>query len=598
MSGKNSVIHQLSEHVINKIAAGEVIERPASVVKELVENALDAGATRIKIEVEDGGKKRIQVTDNGRGIRFPDLTLAFKGHATSKLSNVEDLNFITSLGFRGEALASIGAVSMATIRSRQKGVNEGGIIECMGGDLQEPKVAGCPEGTSIEVQNLFFNTPARRKFLKASSTEMTHMTETVARLALAHRETGFELRHGKRLTLSIDPAADGAQRIGAIAGREIHESLIPLRESPDASIGISGFLLPPEKARGRSSGQYCFLNSRYIRDRSILHAVSSAFGEYLIPGRYPVFYLYLSMDPASYDINVHPTKVEVRFASPRLVYDVVNRTVRETLEGVDLVRRMPLVREAPPEVPFTQERFSNDQGVGTGNVSLPPHDSTSSSRELTDEERNSVPDWKSLEKTLVEEDTQPPPRFLQLKNAFIVEETDEGMVVHDQHALHERILHNEILTRMDDGPLDSQSLLVPELIDLGIAECELLVTHQESLTRLGLQIEEFGGPTLAVHAVPALSSRLRLEPFLRDLAGTISEHEGRTPTKEEVLSRAIDTAACKAAVKSGDALAPEEISHLLLLARRVPRETQTCVHGRPTRIHVGWKELERWFERR
>ena len=580
------MIRELPEHVVNKIAAGEVVERPASVVKELVENSLDAGATRVRIELLEGGKKLIRVIDDGRGIPPVELPLAFKGHATSKLSTVEELEHITTLGFRGEALASIAAVSMARITSRIAESEQGASLTCVGGRLGEVTVAGCPPGTRIEVERLFFNTPARLKFLKASSTEISHVTEAVARLALGQVSAGIELRHGDRLTLSIAGSSGLSERIGAIAGREVREKLVPIPPGRRGEVGIEGFVLPPEMARSRASSQYLFLNGRFIRDRSVLHAVAQAYREVLIPGRYPVFFLFLSLDPSRFDVNVHPTKIEVRFANPREIHDSVYRAVRETLEGAQLLRRVskdptPFPHPAPGQSWSGGASFREGPRAPVLPSPVPP-----TKREPQE----------SLGLVVGELAT---PRYLQVFDSFIVEEGETFLVLHDQHALHERILHEEILARMEDGRLPSQRLLVPELHDIGAAEVELLVAHREALETLGLEIEAFGGPTLAVHAVPALSSHLRMEPFLADLVSRFRETDGsRAPTRDEVLARAIDTAACRSAVKSGDRLSGAEIAHLLTVVRKIPLETRTCVHGRPTRVLVDRREIERWFERR
>jgi DNA mismatch repair protein MutL len=509
-------IHQLPTAVITKIAAGEVIERPASVVKELLENSLDAGSTRIDIDVEEGGAELIRIVDNGCGIHPDDLPLAFSNHATSKLASADDLFCVRTMGFRGEALASVGGVAQVTLQSRAAGEPIGAELSCRGGDLSGPRPWNGAPGTRIEVRHLFFNTPVRRKFLRAPATEIGHVCETFTRVALARPGLHLTLRHNGKLVYEVPGAAGLLDRIGLFFGKEVRDRLYAL----DASQGTThlyGFVADPACDRGNPKLQYLFLNGRWIRDRSLLHALQEGYRGLLMTGRYAVALLFLDLPPDQVDVNVHPTKAEVRFRDANALYRFVLATIRNRLAQENLVARLqapvsgpvfafapdtnggalhePRALEHTPSL-FSQPGFPAYSKHPTATAALPVDGGPLAPRE----EANPL--------TERGDHHQPPPlpaatddvRALQLHNAYLVLETPEGMLVIDQHALHERVLFEQIKQRVATGSLEAQQLLIPEPVELPAEQAALLLEHREALGKLGIGIDDFGGSTVLSRA--------------------------------------------------------------------------------------------------
>ena len=592
-------IRRLSRDLINKIAAGEVVERPASVVKELVENAVDAESSRIEITLDEGGKKLIRVADDGVGMTPADLELAFESHATSKIENVEDLFQIHTLGFRGEALASIASVSRCRIVSRARGAGEGAAVEAVAGEVGRIRACGAPEGTLIEVRDLFFSTPARLKFLRSTATELRHATEAVTRLALPHHAVDFSLLHGKRSVLTLPSCDSPRERAAAVFGERFCERLLSVH-SESAVMTVSGFVSPPGEGLS-SQRQYVFLNGRFIRDRAVSRAIAEAYRSRLMRGRYPGVVLNLQMDPSRADVNVHPTKVEVRFRDSGAVFAQILASVEKALQssGPTPVAGPP---QPPPETgPDRRENVRQAMADfferSVGKPAEPPRHPPARPREGAQE---TVPG------PATQEPPSPPPAgdvrhaaprvFCQVHDSYIIEEVGGGFNVIDQHALHERILYDELRHRVSAATAPRQRLLVPEIVDLAADDYLRVTEMQDALRRLGLEVEPFGEKTVAVHAVPHLANAtMNPRDLLLELVKETGEAiAGRPADREELLMRVI---ACKAAVKAGDRLSHSRIEALLEQRSRIGPEP-TCPHGRPTTLYFSADELERQFHRK
>ncbi len=596
------VIRVLPPEVINQIAAGEVVERPFSVLKELLENAIDAGATQITVDLEEGGKDLLRVQDDGRGMGASDLELAFVSHATSKLASVEDLDAIVSMGFRGEALASIGSVARVRILSRLRDEEAGHEVRAEGGRIAPVQPAAAPPGTLVEVRDLFYNVPARRRFLKRAAAERVRCLEVFTRLALAHPECGFALRGKRELRL---PGGEGlARRLGRLYGKEVESQLLPVEHERDGH-RLTGFVVDPDGARRDRSQQLLFLNGRPIQDRSLSHALDQGFREYLMHGRHPVGFLFLSMDPAEVDVNVHPQKSEVRFHQSRLIYSLILRGVQQALSGRKSRLEQPgrsLQAGASPMAPATgfpelpKEMFGRSEpGIPTGF-----RGGQSRSAERVFEQRSEPaplfepPDAPAESPTNLVSPFQGVRRFLVIRDLYILFETDEGLAIVDQHALHERVIYERLLREWHTGSVPIQGLLVPALIDLPPADKELLLDRAEDLERCGLKIADFGGNTIKLEGYPAalrhVDPKGLLEGFLVDL------REGQVPTEPEDLRERFHSAACRSAIMSGDRLDEAEIAALLEQAAQLD-QPDNCPHGRPTVLNFSESQLEHWFRR-
>ena len=595
------VINVLPQLVVNKIAAGEVIERPASVVKELVENSLDAQATSVTVEIEDGGKKLIRIIDDGFGMAPDDVALAFGSHATSKLKTGDDLFFIGTLGFRGEALSSIGAIAHARIISRLRGAVEGAEIEVNGGAAEPARVKGAPEGTTVEVADLFFNVPARRKFLKSASTEFAHILDFVSRVALANPQTAFRLIHNGRETLNVHASDDRRRRLGDLYGKELADALLEI-DSGEGPIHITGFGAPPAHCRGNKKMQLTFVNGRYVRDRSISHAISSAYEGVLVRGRYPVVFLFVQIDPREIDVNVHPTKIEVRFHQGQIVYKTVFNAVKEALSTANL---MPVfdsgTTAAGVSSAWGERRSRSDLPLSSGGGALPD----GPRRDATPFERG-APRPSSVASEFAKSDgggaeaaaghDQSGRKFFQVANTYICEECADGLAIVDQHALHERIIFNEIRDRLGKAPLESQRLLIPAVVNLSKAEAALILSEKDALAELGVEVSEFGKDAVAINALPAVLGQCGPESVLHDFLAEFSGDKKDTPVAERRLAAA-KMIACKAAVKAGDRLTESEMRSLLDKGKGIA-EADTCPHGRPACIFFPFSDLERQFQRR
>ncbi len=608
-------IHQLPPSVITKIAAGEVIERPASVVKELLENSVDAGATRIEVDVEQGGVEQIRVVDDGCGIDAADLPLAFASHATSKLQSADDLFRIGSLGFRGEALASIGGVAQVTLQSRPFDQPTGAEIFCNGGELSDVRPWNGAPGTRIEVRHLFYNTPVRRKFLRTTATELSHVSEQVTRIALAQSKLHLALRHNGRSVFEVPATASLFDRIVLFFGKGLREQLYEI--AVDAGpLRLTGYIADPACERGNAKMQYLFLNGRSIRDPSMFHAIREGYRGLLMVGRYAVAFLFLQMPPDLVDVNVHPTKSEVRFRDSSAVYHLILTAIRDRLRRQNLVPELRVTgatvasedrsQEAAPTSDAPWTLHSPAAGAGPGLPFSSPVPSSSSpipdvprSEGLPAQDTTTAPpviDTPAVASPLTT-DHWPltPPKVMQLHDAYLVLETPEGMLVIDQHALHERILFEQLKRRLQTGPLEKQRLLIPEPIDLPAEQSALALEHQDALAQLGLEITDFGGGTILLQSYPALLGRKSPGEIFQSAMEYLLSKD-RPPSREVLLNDMLAMMACKAAVKAGDHLSPEEITSLIA-QRDLVNDTHHCPHGRPTTLLFSRQELDRQFGR-
>ncbi len=610
-------IQQLPISLVNRIAAGEVIERPASVVKELIENAIDAGARNIQVEIEDGGRAAMRVIDDGCGIPAHELPLAFAEHSTSKLTCDEDLFRIQTMGFRGEALASIGAVSHARIVSRTADSEAAWEILDRGGSIGDPQATAGNVGTTVEVRNLFFNTPARRKFLKGAATESGHISEMVLRLSLPHPAIGFKLLSSGRKVLDL-PATTPDERLLCAWPDHFREQRLPLH-SRDAEIRVSGVVGLPELASPTAKHQFFFLNGRHIRDRFIQHALREAYRGLTEPGRQPAAILLIEMPPEEVDVNVHPTKAEVRFRDSGRIHGLLLASIRERLLGSDLTPKAVPNQTGPGDDQRQDMRarlaeFFKRAYAGPADTpdSVPPTSATppptavlpgllDSRRPMPSAQDMPIPGMARPQPVAETPSPLPPgpigarPVAMQLHNSYLVTESNDGMVIIDQHALHERIMYEELLSRLSRGPLESQRLLIPETVGVSPAQLALLDQLQPLLGRLGIELTRFGPNTLAIQAFPTFLEKLQPSVFVRELLER-GEQELLDLHTEELLHGILDMMACKAAVKAGDPLTQQEIESLLARAELIDRSSN-CPHGRPTTLRLSLRDLEKQFKR-
>ncbi len=591
-------IQQLPPSVVTKIAAGEVIERPASVAKELLENAVDAGANRIEVEVEAGGVECVRVVDNGCGIPAEELPLAFASHATSKLQSADDLFRIATLGFRGEALASVGGVAQVTLQSRVPGTPHGSEITCHGGDLSPARAWNGAAGTRVEVRHLFYNTPVRRKFLRTTGTEMGHVCETFTRLALSHPTVHWVLRHNGKLVYEVPAAAGLAERIGLFFGADLRDQLYDI-EARHGSARLRGFIADPACERGNARMQYLFVNGRWVRDRSLGHALQEGYRGLLMTGRYAVAFLFLDLPPDQVDVNVHPTKAEVRFRDSNGLHQMVLGAVRERLRAENLTPRLqvmpslaappapaaPTIWAAPPEAGATAP-LPEPPAIGPRPpvTSGGPQPGANAPRDVPPIEAAAEAERR------VGRSSQ---KAIQLYDCYLVLETPEGMLVIDQHALHERILFEQLKRRLKSGPLETQRLLIPEPVELTAEQAARALEHREALAELGLGIEDFGGGTVLLTSYPAILNRRPPREVLKAVVDHLTAKD-RPPTREVLLNDLLSLMACHSAVRAGDRLEPEEIA-ALLEQRQLADDTHHCPHGRPTALLFSRHDLERQF---
>ncbi len=697
------VIRQLPPSLVNKIAAGEVIERPASVVKELLENSVDAGATSIELAIDGGGIERIRISDNGCGIAPDQIALAIASHATSKLETADDLFDVHTLGFRGEALASIAEISHLTLRTRTTESDSGAELTVNGGDASPLQPVGCPVGTTLEVRNLFFNTPVRRKFMRTPQTEAGHITEAFTRIALAFPQVKMTMTSGNRTVFELPSTESWSERIRAFFGEEVADALIPV-QSEQETASLAGFVADPSVSRSNNRMQYLFLNGRHIRDRSLQHALSEAYRGLLMVGRFPVCFLRLKLPPNQVDVNVHPTKMEVRFQEGGKIYSQLLQTLRHQFLTSDLTARArhvpgpvphglqapgestqsaasgfatPVSREEarwdahaerlaqvaprlnlteniPPFRPFNERGFSvgppvgdrvvdqtgDSGGASGGDITGSRFGESCDDRERSDRTGSAQPE--SAHKTTASPSEEslngnalPPgaetwdpitaggqsrefvdlpaaplsdrrdaahsaPQGVshlgfQVHNRYLITQDEGGMVVVDQHALHERILYEQLRQKVESQTLESQKLLVPEPLDLTAAEAAAALEARELLSKIGIEVEPFGGDTVLMTSYPAMLANMRPAEVLRQVLEPLMAG-GKEPSARDCLDELLNMLACKAAIKAGDKLSSEEVT-ALLEQRYHYQDTHHCPHGRPTALFFSREQLDKMFKR-
>ena len=597
-----SRIRKLPAKLANQIAAGEVVERPASVIKELLENSLDAGARRIDIEVERGGVRLMRVRDDGRGIHREDLALALTRHATSKIHRLEDLERVASLGFRGEALPSISSVSRLCLQSRHRDSDSGWQVQGDGGELiSEPEPVAHPVGTTVEVRDLFFNTPARRKFLRTEKTEFGHLEEVVKRIALSHFEVAFSLRHNQKTVLQLPPAdtlAQQEQRVMRVCGRAFMENALHVSMQA-AGLSLWGWVALPGFSRSQADLQYFFVNQRMVRDKLVSHAVRQAYQDVLYHGRHPAYVLYLSLDPALVDVNAHPAKHEVRFREARLVHDFLFRSLHDALAQVrpgasdtgGLPQTSPEAA-APAASSGAAPAVFQQQSMG-----LPVAEQMAFYRPQAAAAPAPPPLAQGgMEAAAVTEEI-PPLGFAlaQLHGIYILAENRHGLVLVDMHAAHERITYERLKSAYEREGVKAQPLLVPVSIALSEREARLVDEHPEVFREFGFVVERMGPESVVVRQVPALLREADSEALVRDvLADLLSYGDSRRirEHRDELLA----TLACHGSVRANRRLSLAEMNALLRDMEATERSGQ-CNHGRPTWVQLGLDQLDKLFLR-
>jgi len=613
-----SRIHRLSPRLANQIAAGEVIERPASVVKEVLENSVDAGATRIEVDVEAGGTKLIRIRDNGDGMEPDDLPLALARHATSKITSLEDLECVGSLGFRGEALASIGSVSRLTLTSNHHAhSSEGSSALCEGRDMDvQVKPAPHPQGTTVEVRDLFFNTPARRKFLRTEKTEFNHLEEVVKRLALSRFDVGFSLRHNGRTIHSLQPAVTQAEcqrRVASVCGPAFMEQTIYI-EHERAPLRLWGWVGLPTFSRSQADLQYFFVNGRVIRDKLVAHAVKQAYRDVLYHGRHPAFVLYLELDPGQVDVNVHPTKHEVRFRDGRSVHNFIfsslHRALADVRPGQDAAAPTAMTADGQAVDTLTGEiRSQGGLAWGAPTLGAEPGSAAGATPYLVSSPSPSpartmeqVRGYGALhgKKPVLPETAaeEVPPlgyALAQLKGIYILAENASGLVLVDMHAAHERITYERLKQSRGNEGIQSQPLLVPQAVAVSQREVDLAVEYGELFEKLGMAVDVGGEESLLIRQIPVALRDSNVEQLLRDVLSDLIEY-GSTDRIEAHQDEILSTMACHGSVRANRRLTIPEMNALLRDMEATERAGQ-CNHGRPTWTQMGLDELDKLFLR-
>ena len=589
----SSSIHVLSPRLSNQIAAGEVVERPASIVKELVENALDAGSTQIDIDCEAGGIGRIRIRDNGAGIRSNELPLALSRHATSKISALDDLEAVSTLGFRGEALASIASVTRLDLISAVEG-EAGSMVSVEGRDMSPSIEAfGHPRGTTVDVRDLFFNTPARRKFLKTEKTEFGHIDAVVSRQALGRFDVGFRLTHQGRVTRHLPPALSGSvqsERIANLLGRGFMDAALVV-DSSATGLSLKGWACRATFNRAQADCQNVFVNGRVVRDKLVSHALRQAYRDVLFHGRHPCYLLYLELDPAQVDVNVHPTKHEVRFRDSRLIYDFLLRSISRVL--ADDRPEQVLGQESSFHAISADQQIETAQhqpGIRFGDSVRPSAGFDALSRLVK---------TTGLSESGKDFDQQdiPPMGYAvaQLHGVYIIAQTQDGMIIVDMHAAHERITYEALKHALDESGLVSQPLLIPVTVHVSPREAELVQEAQGLFQQFGLGVQCVGPETIRIEQVPAILRRASHEDLVRDVLSDLAEF-GTSGRIVEARDNLLGTMACHGSVRANRQLTISEMNALLRDIEQTERSGQ-CNHGRPTWTALSLNDLDRLFLR-
>jgi DNA mismatch repair protein MutL len=587
-------IHRLAPELANQIAAGEVVERPASVVKELVENAIDAGARRIAIAVEMGGKRLIRVEDDGEGMDADDARLAIERHATSKIRRADDLGAIRTLGFRGEALPSIASVSHFTLRTRARGAQAGTEIKVDAGVIVSTREVGAPEGTCIEVADLFFNLPARRKFLKSDVAETTQISRLATQMALGYPEVGFTLTSSGRALLQCPPAASLRDRFFQLFGDRA--DLVEVRKTV-GGLSLEGFVAALGDQGPTRGAQNVFVNRRIVKDRTIAHAIIEAYSVATIKERSPEVHLFLTIAPDRVDVNVHPTKAEVRFLEQSFVHEVLRRALGDALgQGRAPEIQFQLEGGVPqPGLPSDQAIPGIMAGAVVGNRWSSDPGTPVASPESLSRDAQAVVSAPPAIGDPGAVTIRPMIPLGQFRDTFIIAVDDEGVAIIDQHVAHERVLFEQITERLTSGRLESQRLLTPLLLDLSPAQREALRLHAATIEKFGMEVEAFGGDSVRLSAVPAVLDAAECEATIRALADDLEGLASGTRA-DEALRRIAATMACHAAVKANYPLTLEKMRYILEELRRTAYSS-VCPHGRPVVLRLTRREIEKNFQR-
>jgi len=581
-------IRQLPGHLVNQIAAGEVVERPASVVKELVENSLDSGARAISIDIIAGGQKLIRVRDDGAGIPKDEIPLALSRHATSKIGSLEDLESVVSLGFRGEALPSIASVARMTLVSRHG--DSAWQVEADNGALSEPAPAAHPPGTTVEVHDLFYNTPARKKFMRTEKTESSHIDKWIRRLALARPDVAITVTNNRRTTLSLKAAMDNdarLQRIGRICGDALASQAIYINRESE-SLTLSGWVGLPTYNRSQADMQYWFVNGRSITDKTLAHAARHAYRDVLFHGRFPAYVLYLSMNPASVDANAHPAKLEVRFRDGRMVHGFVSQAIEQALRDT---------RPGGHDVSPVPAAMLSGRFLQQSTMSLPSGGGASSAVAESMSAYQLLTTDPESERSLPESTTVPPLGFAiaQLSGVYILAENADGLVVVDMHAAHERIVYEKLKTSFDDKEIIRQPLLVPTTVSVSEAEATLAEDSADLFRQLGLCVDRSGPTSLLIREVPAMLKQGDAEALVRDVISDLQE-SGSSNRVEDTCHDILATMACHGSVRANRSLTIPEMNAVLREMETTERADQ-CNHGRPTWTNISLADLDRLFLR-
>jgi DNA mismatch repair protein MutL len=600
-------IQQMPNQLINQIAAGEVVERPASVVKELLENSLDAGAQRIDVDIEKGGTKIIRVRDDGTGIHKDDLALALSRHATSKIRNLDDLERVRSLGFRGEALPSIASISRLTITSKQL---DGESWSVQGRDEQSAELKPAPHatGTTVEIRDLFYNVPARRKFLKTEKTEFNHLEDVVKRIALSNFGVDIKLNHNQRVIKQMRCAHDKPsmeKRIAEICGNAFIEQAVYM-EFEAAGLKLYGWIAQPAFSRSQADMQYFFVNGRMIKDKLVTHAVRQAYQDVLYHGRHPAYVLYLELDPVLVDVNAHPTKHEVRFREGRLVHDFLFRAIHNALADVrpgnqlgDQTDGQPVAMASGAEYAQSQSPmplYGQNSTAGYGSVGR------QSNMALKVEEQ--IQAYSNLSNSVhtqshedIEQSEVPPMGFAiaQLKGVFILSQTVRGMIVVDMHAAHERITYERLKKALDEGGVSSQPLLVPISVSVSEKEADLAENNKSLFTELGFELDRSSPESIRIRQVPIILAKGDAEVLVRDVLSDLTTY-GSSERIRQAINEVLGTMACHGSVRANRILTIPEMNALLRDMENTERSGQ-CNHGRPTWVEFSMDEMDKWFMR-
>lgn len=588
-----ALIKILSENLVNQIAAGEVVERPSSVVKELVENSIDAGADRIEVYIKDGGKTFIKVLDNGCGMSREDTELALQRHSTSKISEEKDLWRISTMGFRGEALASISSVSKMVLKSRMEKDLAGTQIDSNGGDIVTIRDFGMSKGTQVEIFDLFFNTPARQKYLKKDSTELGHVTSLLNTIALAHPDIAFKLIHNGKGVFDLAKVTDLISRISDIFGVATADAMIPIFYG-GSEFQINGFVGKPLLSRSTGQHQYIFVNGRPIQHYVLAHRIKAAYHSMLMENKKPVFVMNIKIDPSLIDVNVHPTKLEIRFEDQESILRIVYGCVKTALEKTNLIPKFGLKKPGnnrdgkygatPQEALQFSKEFLKERTQRGFPEGVLRHSQKDPSEDISTDSTKGVRSTSSIQS------------ITQIANSYIVAEDSEGLILIDQHAAHERVRYEQLMDQFENQKKSVQPLLMPQQFELSADEVFLLQDNMEIFAHLGFEIDNFGGNSFVIAAVPAFLSQEDTDAVIKGVLDDISI--GKKPQKAQGRTEEIITyMACRSAIKFGQSLSQNEMQGLIEQMGKCKRP-YTCPHGRPTMISLTLSELERMFGRK